>query len=131
MCPCPLISWARRRRTSRPTGRSNLGGFGLGDGTVVPDAIVGRGGFGAAKNERIRARAMVFDDGQQAIAVADIETQGMFAAYEDGPYGLSDIAAQVAKDLPGLKADHILIASDHTHSGPDTIGAGAACPRPT
>jgi len=43
-------------------------------------------------------------------------------AYEDGPYGLSDIAAQVAKDLPGLKADHILIASDHTHSGPDTIG---------
>jgi hypothetical protein len=106
-----------------PEGPVNLGGFGLGDGTVVPDAIVGRGGFGAAKNDRIRSRAMVFDDGKQAIAIADIETQGMFAAYEDGPYGLSDMAKQVAKDIPGLKADHILIASDHTHSGPDTIGA--------
>src|SRR4051812_8445325 len=112
-----------------PDGPVNLGGFGLGDGSVIPDAIVGRGGFGAAKNERIRARAMVFDDGQQAIALADIETQGMFAAYEDGPYGLGDIAAQVAKDLPGLKADHILIASDHTHSGPDTIGAWGGVPQ--
>lgn len=111
-----------------PDGAVNLGGFGLGDGTVVPDAIVGRGGFGAAKNERIRARAIVFDDGKQSIAIADIETQGMFAAYQDGPYGLSDMAAQVAKDIPGLKADHILIASDHTHSGPDTIGAWGGVP---
>src|SRR4051812_34731580 len=35
-----------------PDGAVNLGGFGLGDGTVIPDAIVGRGGYGAAKNER-------------------------------------------------------------------------------
>jgi hypothetical protein len=111
-----------------PTGTVNLGGFGLGDGTVVPDAIVGRGGVGAAKSERIAARAVVFDDGKQAIAIADIETQGMFAAYHDGRYGLSDMAAQVAKDLGGLPADHILIASDHTHSGPDTIGAWGGPP---
>ena len=111
-----------------PDGAVNLGGFGLGDGTVIPDAIVGRGGYGAAKNERIAARAMVFDDGQRSIAIADIETQGMFAAYEDGAYGLSDMAAQVAKDIPGLPADHILIASDHTHSGPDTIGAWGGPP---
>src|SRR3954452_20751673 len=124
--PAYLVGAATQDIT--PTGPVNLGGFGLGDGTVIPDAIVGRGGFGAAKNERIRARAMVFDDGKQAIAIADIETQGMFAAYEDGPYGLSDIAEQVAKDLPGLKADHILIASDHTHSGPDTIGAWGGVP---
>jgi hypothetical protein len=106
-----------------PVGAVNLGGFGLGDGSVVPQAIIGRGGFGAADGERIAARALVFDDGQRAIAIADIETQGMFAAYQDGPYGLSDIAAQVARDVPGLPASHILIASDHTHSGPDTIGA--------
>jgi hypothetical protein len=111
-----------------PDGTVNLGGFGLGDGTLVPDAIIGRGGVGAAKNERIAARAVVFDDGKQAIAIADIETQGMFAAYEDGAYGLSDMAAQVAKDVKGLTADHILIASDHTHSGPDTIGAWGGPP---
>ena len=48
----------------------------------------------------------------------------MFAAYEDGPYGLDDIAQTVERLTKGkLPADHILIASDHTHSGPDTIGA--------
>ena len=111
-----------------PDGAVNLGGFGLGDGSVVPDAIIGRGGYGASQGERIAARAVVFDDGRHAIAIADIETQGMFAAYEDGPWGLHDIAEKVAHDVPGLPADHILIASDHTHSGPDTIGAWGGPP---
>lgn len=105
-----------------PSGTVNLGGFGLGDGTVIPQAIVGRGGVGAATDERIRARATVIDDGKTAIAIASIETQGYFAAYQDGAYGLSDMAAQVATDIPGLPAGRILIAADHTHSGPDTIG---------
>src|SRR4051794_3603843 len=111
-----------------PTGPVNLGGFGLGDGSVVPDAIIGRGGFDESKGERIAARAVVFDDGNRTIAIADIETQGMFAAYEDGPWGLHDIAESVAADIPRLRADHILIAADHTHSGPDTIGAWGGPP---
>jgi hypothetical protein len=111
-----------------PTGVVNLGGFGLGDGSLFPDAAIGRGGQGQAVNERIKARAIVFGDGNETIAIANIETQGMFAAYEDGPYGLHDMAEQVAKDIHGLPADHILIASDHTHSGPDTIGAWGGVP---
>jgi hypothetical protein len=109
-------------RDISPTGTINLGGFGLGDGTVIPDAIVGRGGVGEKRSETIRARATVVDDGKTAIAIANIETQGVFAAYQDGPYGLQDMAAQVAKDIPALPVGNILIASDHTHSGPDTIG---------
>ena len=112
-------------RDITPQGIVNLGGFGLGTGTLVPEAIAGRGGQGEAKSERIATRAIVFsDDKKDAIALADIETQGMFAAYEDGPYGLFDIAQEVERRTKGkLPADHILIASDHTHSGPDTIGA--------
>lgn len=106
-----------------PPGIVNQGGNGLGDGRLFPDAVVSRGGRNEFQGEHIRARAMVIDDGEQAIAIADIETQGMFAAYQDGPFGLADMAAQVAADIPGLPADHVLIASDHTHSGPDTIGA--------
>jgi hypothetical protein len=106
-----------------PPGIVNQGGFGLGDGTLFPDFVTSRGGQNQFQGEHIRARAMVIDDGTQAVAIADIETQGMFAAYEDGPWGLADMAAQVEADIPGLPADHILIASDHTHSGPDTIGA--------
>jgi hypothetical protein len=30
--------------------------------------------------------------------------------------------------VPGLRADHVLVASDHTHSGPDTIGAWGGPP---
>jgi hypothetical protein len=106
-----------------PPGIVNQGGFGLGDGSFpLLDAVVSRGGQNQFQGEHIRARAMVVDDGVQAVAIADIETQGMFAAYQEGPWGLSDIAAQVAADIPGLPADHILIASDHTHAGPDTIG---------
>ena len=111
-------------RDITPAGVVNLGGFGLGDGTLVPDAIVGRGGQGEAVDERIAARAIVFAQKKTAIAIADVETQGMFAAYEDGPYGLHDIAQSVEEQTKGrLPADHVLIASDHSHSGPDTIGA--------
>ena len=115
-----------------PSYGVNLGGFGLGDGSFFPEALVGRGGTWDGSNPggqpRIRSRAVVFDDGTNAVAIADIETQGMFAAYEDGAYGLHDMAEQVAKDIPGLPADHIVIASDHTHHGPDTIGAWGGVP---
>jgi hypothetical protein len=112
----------------------NIGGFGLGDGKVLPSQLVSPGDYwpgprdGDSTAPRIRARAIVVDDGKQAVAIADIETQGMFAAYEAGPYGLHDIAAAVAHDIPGLPADHIVVASDHTHHGPDTIGAWGGVP---
>ena len=111
-----------------PSGPINLGGYGLGDGTLFPDAVVGRGGVDQAKGEHISARAIVVDDGHHVVAVAGIETQGVFAVYEDGKYGLSDIADQVAKDVPGLPVSHIMISSDHTHAGPDTIGAWGGVP---
>ncbi|MBV8691809.1 MAG: hypothetical protein JOY57_09145 [Actinobacteria bacterium] len=111
-----------------PTGLTNLGGFGLGDGRLFPDAVVGRGGQAKPAGEHIRTRAMVIDDGRAAVAIAVIETQGMFAAYEDGPWGLLDMGKRVAKDIPALPADHIIIATDHTHSGPDTIGAWGGVP---
>jgi hypothetical protein len=105
-----------------PTGTVNLGGNGLGDGRLFPDSVVGRGGQGAAKNERIKVRATVVDDGRTAVAVADIEVQGWFAAYEKGPQGLSDMAAEIARQVPRLPASHIVLASDHSHSAPDTLG---------
>jgi hypothetical protein len=111
-----------------PAGVVNLGGFGLGDGSFFPQDLVGRGGTAGPSDQRIRARAIVFGDGRDTVAIADIETQGMFAAYQSGPYGLQDMAEQVARDIPGLPVRHIVIASDHTHHGPDTIGAWGGVP---
>jgi hypothetical protein len=107
-------------------GTINEGGFGLGNGTGV-SALVGRGHQGASSRDRIKARAIVFDDGRSAIALATIETQGYFAAYRDGIKGLADMAAAAAN--PRLPATHILIAADHTHSGPDTLGAWGSVPK--
>lgn len=121
--PDYLVGAAQEDISPPPGEVVNQGGFGLGDGSLLPGVVVSRGGQNVFQGEHIQARAMVVDDGDQAIAIADIETQGMFAAYEDGPWGLSDMRDKVARDIPSLPASHILIASDHTHSGPDTIGA--------
>lgn len=116
-------------------GVINQGGYGVGDGSgAVPQgdidtpfgtlpSQVGRGGQNRARSDRIKARAVVFDDGKQAIAITTIETQGYFAAYRGQlkGLGLSDMAAAAAN--PRMPASSILIAADHTHGGPDTIGA--------
>jgi hypothetical protein len=116
-------------------GVINQGGFGVGDGSgAIPQedqetpfgtipTQAGRGGQNRAGSDRIKARAVVFDDGKQAIAIATIETQGYFAAYrgELAGLGLSDMAKAAANSR--MPATSILIAADHTHGGPDTIGA--------
>ncbi len=107
-------------------GTINQGGNGLGDGSGLSN-LVGRGSQNRSGRDRIKARAVVFDDGTSAIAIATIETQGYFAAYRDGLKGLADMAAAAA--APNMPARNILIASDHTHSGPDTVGAWGGMPK--
>jgi hypothetical protein len=80
--PDYLVGAATRDIT--PAGTVNLGGNGLGDGRLFPNDLIGRGGQGAAKDERIKVRATVGDDGRTAVAVADIEVPGWFAAYVVG-----------------------------------------------
>jgi hypothetical protein len=111
-----------------PAGVVNLGGNGIGDGRLLPEALLGRGGRGAAKDERIKVRAAVLDDGRKAVAVASIEVQGWFAAYQDEPTGLSDMAAEIARQVPRLPVGSIVLASDHSHSAPDTLGAWGGPP---
>lgn len=105
-----------------PAGKVNLGGFGVGDGSVLPQGLVGRGGQAASQGERVRARAMVVDDGTTAIAIANLELTGHFAAYQHGEWGLEDMAARIAAANPRLPLTNVLLASNHTHAGPDTLG---------
>jgi hypothetical protein len=118
--PAYLVGAANRDVS--PDGVVNVGGFGVGDGSAIPDFVAGRGGQARSEGERIRARAMVVDDGATAVAIANIEVTGHFAAYQDGEWGLERMAELVAADNPRLPVGNILIAADHTHSGPDTLG---------
>ncbi|MCU1602548.1 MAG: hypothetical protein JWO22_3257 [Frankiales bacterium] len=118
--PSYLVGAASRDIT--PSGVVNQGGYGLGDGSLFPEQVIGRGGRDSAKGEHIKARAFVIDDGRNAIAIADIEVQGWFAKYEFGSDGLQDMALAVSKKVTRLPVDHIVIASDHSHAAPDTLG---------
>lgn len=112
-------------------GTINLGGFGFGDGSSPVSEAVGPGNTGEFTGEHIAARALVVQDQTTgtAVAMATVETQGMFAAYQNDPEaGLIAIAERVASDIPDLPASNILISNDHTHSGPDAIGVWGFIP---
>ena len=126
-----LVGAASRDISPINLGTINLGGFGLGDGTSPVSQAVGPGHTGHFESDHIGARALVVQDATTgvAIALATVETQGMFAAYQQDPTdGLVAIEQRVAKDIPGLPASNIVIANDHTHSGPDAIGAWGFIP---
>ena len=106
----------------------NVGGNGLGDGSSpVPGLDESHTRVPGA--ERIAVRAL-YVERVYKVVIADIETQGMFAAYKGrvAGYGLADMAAEVSRRIPGLPASHVIIAADHSHSGPDTIGAWGFVP---
>ncbi len=101
-----------------------LGGYGFGSGPVLTgrsaDGILGSG---------IHVRAIAVSDGHSTTAIADIETQGWFAATKDGPYGLVDMRRRVQQATGGgLPASATVIQSDHSHAGPDTMGVWGGVP---
>lgn len=121
-----LVGAATRDIT--PSATLNVGGNGLGDGSS-PVPGLDEEHTRAPGHERIAVRALVVELEGHVAAIADIETQGMFAAYKgSGNYGLADMAQRVANLVPGLSSERVIIASDHTHSGPDTIGAWGFVP---
>lgn len=88
-----------------------LGGYGLG--------AAGRKSSGVV-DHRISARAMVIsNDAGDTLAFAINETQGMFAAYQQGPYGLDDARRKINLQT-GIPMDHIVLGSDHSHASVDT-----------
>lgn len=93
-----------------PDGRVWLGGYGLG-------TLNNRKSTGVEKP--IKVRAMVISNGTKTLAFGINETQGMFAKYQQGPYGLDDMRAEISAQT-GIPTDHIVLGSNHTHQGPDT-----------
>ena len=103
-----------------------LGGYGIGGGSP---AFAGRAATGIlGEGPSVRAFS-VTDRKGNVFAIADIETQGWFAATKDGPYGLLDMREAVEERTDGdLDAEHVVIQSDHSHSGADTMGVWGGVP---
>ena len=76
----------------------------------------------------IHVRAAVISAGKQGFAIADIESQGCFTQNKQG-YGLVTMRLAVQRRTNGaLPADHVDIQCDHSHGGPDLIGAWGGVP---
>lgn len=112
------------KRDISPTCPSFLGG----------PVFLGGYGFGGSRKctgvlAPIYVRAFVISDGTNTVVFAQNETQGSFAAYKKGPWGHTDTRKTVQAVTAGLiPADHIVINSDHSHSGPDTSGVFGGIP---
>ncbi|MDQ1689800.1 MAG: hypothetical protein QOK42_2775 [Frankiaceae bacterium] len=123
-----------------------LGGFGLGSGKIgnaVDPGVYAQEPHlatgilnGGAPGYGVAVRALAIGDGRHTITLAQLDLQGYFSAYKQGPFGLVDIrndaAAEIAKiagtrkDLP--TAGSILVDSNHSHGGPDTAGVWGGVP---
>lgn len=123
-------------RAMLDSGEFYLGGYGLSNGKVAGTLSYadGRKATGILR-DGVHSRALAVSDGSRALVTAQIETQGVFAAYKIGPYGIEDIrrdAAAAAKAArpggPELGPGQILVDSNHTHVGPDTAGVWGGVP---
>ena len=104
-----------------------LGGYGISGGQ--PDGLdQGRAANGIlAGGPHVTAFAL--SDGKHPFAFATIEVQGWFVANKDAPYGLVDMRKEVARQTGGaLKADQVMIQSDHSHGGADPMGVWGNVP---
>lgn len=91
---------------------------GVAKARITPDPLLPIvGGVGPAsaptgKQGELYARAMVFEKGEVRVAFVQLDLLGFPAV----------LAARVHQQVPRIPADHILIASTHTHSAPDCYG---------
>ena len=82
---------------------------------ITPDPLLPvSGGIGTPKpatqkKGKLYARAMVFEKGDERVAVVNIDNLGW-------PKALGDKSRALIK---GIKPEHVLIGATHTHSGPD------------
>ena len=125
-----------------------LGGYGFSSGhpgnvTALPSATGGRFATGIL-GDGVHSRALAVSDDARGhtgpastIVLAQIETQGYFNAYKQGPFGENEIrqdaAAAIAKlasatTAPAPTASQIVVDSDHSHGGPDTAGVWGGVP---
>ncbi|MFL5885352.1 MAG: hypothetical protein ACJ77M_09805 [Thermoleophilaceae bacterium] len=101
-----------------------LGGYGFG-GPPVQNGRAATGVLGAGPS----VRAVAISDGTRQFALADVEEQGWFAADKNDPYGFTNVRKAVEDQSDGLvKAEDVVVQSDHSHGGADTIGVWGGVP---
>lgn len=106
----------------------------------LPGVPVYAGGFGFSPpiselDDPVEVRAFYVDNGRKALAMATVDVQGFFAAYQEGPrYGITAIREEAARRITALtgiattKTD-VVVQATHTHAGATLEGIWGPVPR--
>lgn len=73
---------------------------------------IGREGVALGTHDPLYARALVLDDGRQAVAFVALDLIAVEAEF-------TSAVRQAIHEATAIAPDHILLAASHTHSGPD------------
>jgi hypothetical protein len=96
----------------------DLDGDGVWDGVWIAGFSNGRAATGV--HDDVWARAIVITKGDLSIGLVSLDLVGFF--HDDV------VRVRLAAAQAGLDLDHVLVASTHTHEGPDTMGIWGANP---
>src|SRR3954471_8714824 len=99
----------------KPTRPQYLGGFGQMD---APTAQV---------HDPLQVRAFAVASGTKVVEFAVVDTQGYFAGYQEGPFGITDARQTAATWLaghgcPGTTEADLIVSSTHSHAAPTLMG---------
>lgn len=119
----------------------HLGGYGFASTTIAGKQVGGSVGYDRLAKGSLgtdgygaHTRALAIGDGVHVIELAQVETQGYFDSYKQGPFGIEEIRRHAAERInalhrgPTITAGQILVSSDHSHGGPDTVGVWGGVP---
>jgi hypothetical protein len=103
------------------------------DITPAPDHPQYLGGFGqmaaptSAVHDPLQVRAFAVGNGDRLLEFAIVDSQGWFAGYQEGPYGVTDARQEAAAYLaghgyPGTTQADLIVSSTHSHAAPTLMG---------
>ncbi|HEX6944601.1 MAG TPA: PKD domain-containing protein [Casimicrobiaceae bacterium] len=100
----------------------------------LPGVPVYAGGFGLSPpitkvHDPLEVRALYVSNGKHAVAMAVIDAQAAFSAYQDAPdLGLTGIREHAAAKVPGMAAQDIIVQATHSHAAPTLEGIWGPVP---
>ena len=125
-------------RAGRPDGPGALFYVGAAKEDVTPADLsnfyLGGYGIGPVHEATSVLRHIFFrviairDRSGNQVVIGALDSQGYSVAYQNGPYGFSDIENYIQSHL-GIPASHIILQATHSHNGPDEIGVWGGVPQ--
>jgi hypothetical protein len=128
-----LVAHATPTKPHRPKPAVFEVGTAVMDITPPADHPQYLGGFGQMPaptdkvHDPLQVRAFAISNGEKLVEFAIVDTQGWFAGYQEGPYGVTDARTEAAAwlDTHGFKGTtqaDLIVSSTHSHAAPTVMG---------